>query len=175
MIRSPDWLAMACAYIGVAEIKGPQHNSTILRLLDAADGAPDDGKTVGNIRDDETPWCASFVSAILELTGIPSTRSAWARSYLNWGIKLPGPAQGAIAVLERGPNAGHVAFVAGRTDDGDIVLLGGNQSDMVRLSAFDVQRVIGYRWPSNQPMPDAVTFETLPPVLLSTPRSTSEA
>lgn len=173
MQDAPDWLKMASAYVGIAEIKGPQHNSTILTLLDAADGVPDDGKTVGNIRDDETAWCASFVSAILELTGIKSARSAWARSYLNWGIKLPGPAQGAIAVLERGPNSGHVAFVAGRTDAGGIVLLGGNQSDMVRLSAFDTQRVIGYRWPSGVEMPQSVSHLALPIVVVSS--SASEA
>jgi hypothetical protein len=43
-----------------------------------------DGKPLQGIRDDETPWCATFVSAVLELESIPSTRSAWARSYLNW-------------------------------------------------------------------------------------------
>lgn len=173
-LPEPAWLTIARRFDGIAEIKGPHHNSAILDLLDAADGTTGDGKTVQGIRDDETPWCASFVSGVFELAQIPSARSAWARSYLNWGIKLPGPAIGAVAVLERGPTSGHVGFVVGQTAAGDLVLLGGNQADMVRLSAFNVQRVIGYRWPSGELMPDQVNHLALP-VLRLDGRSTSEA
>lgn len=144
--NEPAWLKVARRFTGIAEIKGPHHNPTILSLLDIADGQAD-GRGLQGIADDETPWCASFVSAVLELAGIQSARSAWARSYLNWGHPLNGPAVGAIAVLERGPKSGHVAFVVGRNVDEHLLLLGGNQSDMVKVSAFPVSRVIGYRWP----------------------------
>ena len=172
-LAEPTWLVTARRFVGVAEIKGPHHNSTILDLLDAADGVPGDGKTVGNIGDDETPWCASFVSAVLELTQIQSARSAWARSYLNWGVKLPFPALGAVAVLERGPSSGHVGFVVGQAAGGDIVLLGGNQADMVKISAFAVRRVLGYRWPSGVEMPEFINHLSLP--MIDVGASPSEA
>lgn len=160
-MTEPAWLARARRYVGVAEIKGPHHNPDILKLLDAADGAAGDGKTLQGIRDDETPWCASFVSGVLELSGIRSARSAWARSYLKWGADGQ-PAVGAIAVLERGPTSGHVAFVVGRDARGNILLLGGNQGDMVKVSPFNMQRVIGFRWPAGQPLPAETSFLKLP-------------
>lgn len=167
------WLLLARRYVGVKEIAGPQHHPAILALLDAADGLVD-GKRLQGIADDETPWCASFVSAILELSGYKSTRSAWARSYLNWGQKLIGPAIGAIAVLERGPSSGHVGFVVGRDGAGDVLLLGGNQGDQVKISAFDMQRVLGFRWPDGERLPDAQKFFALP-LVASAGKSTSEA
>lgn len=150
----PSWMTLARRFDGVAEIKGPHHHAAILDLLDAADGKPGDGKTVQGIRDDETPWCASFVSGVLELDGVRSARSAWARSYVSWGRNIDGiPQVGAIVVFERGPSSGHVGFIAGRTAAGDLVVLGGNQSDKVCLARFSPQRVLGYRWPVDRPLP----------------------
>ncbi len=158
--NEPTWLKIARCFTGIAEVKGPHHNPTIISLLDIADGQAD-GNPLQGIADDETPWCASFVSAVLELDGKQSARSAWARSYLNWGFPIHGPAVGAIAVLERGPKAGHVAFVVGRSGMDEILLLGGNQSDMVKISAFDMQRVIGFRWPEGEPVAN-ISFLQLP-------------
>lgn len=160
-MTEPAWLARARTYLGVTEIKGPHHDKTILKLLDAADGKSD-GKNLQGIRDDETPWCASFVSGVLELSGIHSARSAWARSYLKWGDEMPGPAVGGIAVLERGPSSGHVAFIVGRDTHGNIMLLGGNQGNKVKVSPFNTQRIIGYRWPKGQGAPANTSFLKLP-------------
>lgn len=157
----PIWLAEARRYLGVAEIKGPQHSPKIIELLDRADGK-DDAKNLQGISDDEVPWCASFVSGVLEIAGIVSARSAWARSYLNWGAKLGGPAIGAIVVFERGPSSGHVGFVVGRDAKGNLMVLGGNQSDMVKLSPFALGRVLGYRWPKGQALPNKIGVPALP-------------
>jgi uncharacterized protein (TIGR02594 family) len=151
-MTEPAWLGTARRYLGVAEIKGPQHHPQILKLLDLADGKKD-GKTLQGIKDDEVPWCASFVSGVLEEAGFPSARSAWARSYLNWGVKLAGPMVGAIVVFERGPSSGHVGFIVGKDQKGNLMVLGGNQSDMVKLSPFATARVLGYRWPAGIPLP----------------------
>lgn len=161
-MTDPVWLVRARTYLGVAEIKGPQHDPKILALLDAADGTLGDGKTLQGIRDDETPWCATAMCAWLELEGIKSPRSAWARSFANWGVGLNGPAVGAIALLERGPTSGHVAPVVGRDAAGHLMLLGANQSDMVRISPFNPQRVITYRWPVGYPLPATIGFLKLP-------------
>src|SRR5437868_11136252 len=101
MPQDPRWLIKARSYIGLKEIKGRKHNPQILQwwtLIRAG------------FTDDETPWCAGFVGGVLESVGIKSSRSAAARSYLKWGVKLDEPVPGCIVVLERGAANGHVFF-----------------------------------------------------------------
>ena len=135
-----NWLDHARAYLGVAEIVGPHHNPKVVGLWRTA--------KVPGVSDDETPWCAAFVSAVLEEAGIVSARTGWARSYLTWGIKLGAPAVGCIVVFERGPHAGHVGFVVGKDKVGHLMVLGGNQGNAVSIKPFDRKRVLGYRWPA---------------------------
>lgn len=137
----PVWLRRARQEIGVSEIAGRQHNARILSYAERA-------KLFWN--DDETPWCASFVGSCLEDAGIKSTRSGLARSYENWGQPC-GAIPGAIVVFWRGSRSsiyGHVGFVTGRDQHGNIMVLGGNQSDAVNIKPFSTDRVVGYRWPA---------------------------
>ena len=112
---------------------------------------------------DSVAWCAAFLGATLERSGVASTRSLLARSYLHWGDALESPRLGAIAVLSRGadPGAGHVGYWIGETAE-HLILLGGNQSDAVRVSAFPRSSLLGYRWPSVTAAPELVgdIFET---------------
>lgn len=99
--------------------------------------------------DDDVPWCSSFVSWCLENSHIMSTRSAWARSYLYWGVELDKPQIGAIVVLSRGPSSGHVGFFVAYDDEYDeIILLGGNQDNKVGVNGYPKSKVLGFRWPS---------------------------
>jgi uncharacterized protein (TIGR02594 family) len=139
------WIDEAKKYIGEQEIKGPKHNPLIVQWWK-------DIKR-GGIKDDETPWCAAFVGAMLEHVGIQSTRFESAKSYLTWGEKLDKPIPGCIVVFTR-DGGGHVGFVMGQTRGGSLVVLGGNQSDAVNYKAFSRQRVSGYRWPTGQPRPE---------------------
>ncbi|NDO82912.1 TIGR02594 family protein [Citrobacter sp. NCU1] len=136
----PEWLVEAKKYMGEKEIKGTQHNPLILQFW----------KDIrrGGIKDDETPWCAAFVGAILERCGIPSSRYESARSYLQWGRELKEPGLGCVVVLLR-EGGGHVGFVVGTSSNGDLMVLGGNQSDAVNIRSFPRSRVSGYRWPAN--------------------------
>lgn len=43
---------------------------------------------------------------------------------------------------------GHVGFVVGTDAQSNIMLLGGNQGDMVQISPFKPDRIDGYYWPS---------------------------
>lgn len=43
-----------------------------------------------------------------------------------------------------GKKGGHVGFVVGKTGSGSIVLLGGNQGDQVKLSAYKQAVIIAY-------------------------------
>ena len=134
------WMDIARSYLGVAEIQGPHHNPRVVELWKTA--------RVPGVDDDETPWCAAFVSAVLEEAGIVSARTGWARSYLKWGSRLGAPAVGCIVVFERGPKAGHVGFVVGQDKTGNLMVLGGNQGNAVTIRPFDLKRVLGYRWPA---------------------------
>ncbi|AMS41146.1 TIGR02594 family protein [Aminobacter aminovorans] len=150
------WLERARAYIGVREFPGPKHNNIIVRWWEAI-RAP--------FRDDETPWCAAFVGAVLEESGIRSTRLASARSYLKFGSKLPEACMGCIVVFWRGSPSGwsgHVGFVVGKDKAGNLMVLGGNQGDEVNIKPFGRNRVLGYRWPD-----DSVTPSSKLPVLRS--------
>lgn len=137
----PVWLRRARQEVGVREIPGPRHSARVLSYWELSK-LP--------FRDDETPWCAGFVGAMLEDVGIKSTRSGMARSYSTWGQPC-GPIPGAIVVYWRGSKtgaSGHVGFVVGKDKAGNIMTLGGNQGDAVTIAPFSPARVLGYRWPS---------------------------
>lgn len=138
------WLTTAKAFVGRAnEIAGARDNPVVVALWHLG--------RAGNVHDDETPWCAAFVSAVLELDGIRSARTGWSRSYLEWGKKLDKPIVGCIVVFSRG-SGGHVGFVVGQTPSGDLLVLGGNQSNAVNVKSFPRNRVLGYRWPDGSPI-----------------------
>lgn len=135
----PRWMQYAFADYGTEEVAGPKANARIVEYHQ---------HTSLKAGSDEVPWCAAFVCAMLEKAGFKSTRKANAKSYLTFGEELPGPKVGAIAVLNRGtdPASGHVGFVVGFNSN-SVYLLGGNQSNMVRVSSFQRWRVLQYRWP----------------------------
>lgn len=143
------WIADAKKYIGVKEIKGPHHNSHILKWW----------KDIGtSFHDDETPWCGAFVGGVLSEVGIkPPAGGASARSYLKMKVKLDKPAVGCVVIFWRGSpkgGNGHVAFVIGQDQHGNLMCLGGNQGDTVSVKPFGKDRVLGYRWPGIYPYPE---------------------
>jgi uncharacterized protein (TIGR02594 family) len=138
---TPEWYEIAKHEIGTAEVAGPDHNQRILEYH---------ATTTLKATDDETPWCSSFVNWCIYHAGLMPTRSAAARSWLMWGIHLPDPTPGCIAVFRRGssPTAGHVAFYV--EDAGDKVrVLGGNQADRVSYARYAKADLLGYRWPDS--------------------------
>ena len=105
---------------------------------------------------DEVPWCSAFVNYIAWLCRHPRSKDLRARSWLNVGIgiKLDDVEAGDIIIIKRGKGEqpgpenttapGHVGFYAGRTDS-LIEILGGNQSDTVKVSRYAVSRLLGVR------------------------------
>ena len=154
-IDEPVWLTVARKYIGTREIPGDKNNPVIVRWWRMIKSA---------LSRDADPWCAAYVGGVLEEAGIRSTRKANARSYLTHGTPLNAPALGCVVVFARGSNgwSGHVGFVVGVNRAGHLMVLGGNQNDMVRISAFNRDRVLGYRWPTGlSPRPDRYTLPLL--------------
>ncbi len=145
---TPTWLTHAKRYIGTKEIKGQINNVVIVNWWE---------KIKLSIRDDETPWCAAFVGAMLEECGIKSTRSAAARSYLKWGTEITKPTTGCVVVFWRGSPtgwSGHVGFLVGQDKMGNLMILGGNQSDEVNIKPFSKKRVLSYRVPNGYVVPN---------------------
>lgn len=151
------WIEMARKHIGVTEVKGATHNPVIVQFW----------KDIrrGGIQDDETPWCAAFVGAMLERCGIQSSRFESAKSYLSWGEQLDRPVYGCVVVFSR-DGGGHVGFVVGKDKAGNLLVLGGNQGDAVNVKAFPLSRVTGYRWPTGEPIPvgDLQVFGSSAPI-----------
>ncbi|WP_119309626.1 TIGR02594 family protein [Cohaesibacter haloalkalitolerans] len=167
----PAWLQVGRSYLGLREYKGNRHNPKILEWW---------VKIRMPFTDDETPWCAGFVGGVLEECGIRSTRSAGARSYLwqNWGTRLSGPAVGAVVVFWRGSKTGangHVGFVVGRDQHGNLMVLGGNQGDAVTIRPFSMDRVLSYHYPAGVAIKSAIGFSSLPVVDSNGMLSTNEA
>lgn len=144
----PDWMTFAVEECGrgVIEVAGINANPRILLYL-AKTGL----KGTKLALSDETAWCSAFACWVMEKAGIKSTRSAAARSWLDWGQPLQLPKPGCITVLERpgagNPTAAHVAFFFSERLDSNINVLGGNQRNRVCVAPYDKSRVIGYRWP----------------------------
>ena len=100
--------------------------------------------------DDKASWCSSFVNWSLAQVGIIGTKSALARSWLEWGEQLTAPVEGCIVVLWReDPDGwkGHVGFFL-RVDQEHVHLLGGNQLGQVREHFYLRESVLAYRWPA---------------------------
>jgi uncharacterized protein (TIGR02594 family) len=152
--RTPRWFEIAYAELlrDVTEVTGAEHN---LRILQYHDTTTLDAST------DEVPWCSSFVNWVFAQADQQRTRSARARSWLDWGIPQGVPLLGSVVVLKRGSGPqpgptvldapGHVGFFAGFTARGGgagrLVLLGGNQGDRVSLREYPILNTLGYRWP----------------------------
>lgn len=142
-----EWVRKARAYIGMREIKGVQHNPAIIKMLNEMGQFSNEARAWW--RDDETPWCGLFVGHVMGQSGRYVVKE-WYRAK-EWAsplmTKIDMPAYGSIAVLSR-HGGGHVGFVVGRDGNDNIMLVGGNQGDMVQISAFPRSRIDGYYWPS---------------------------
>jgi uncharacterized protein (TIGR02594 family) len=150
--QKPGWISVAEDELGQKEVAGKKHNARILEYH---------GTTTGKAQDDETAWCASFVNWVLKKSGYNGAGSAWSHSWKDWGDGLSKPAVGCVAFIDWGKvdaskkGKGHVGFVVGKTAKGSIVLLGGNQSDEVRYTAFQASHIQAYRVPKGyQPAPE---------------------
>lgn len=140
----PAWLVLAEAEIGVSEyVVGD--NPRIVEYHSATELAA---------TRDEVPWCSSFMCWVMEQSGIKSTRSAAARSWLKWGKPIDIPRQGCIVVFARGnnPAAGHVGLYAGPGKTSmHCMLVSGNIGNKVIKTDYSLRRLLGYRWPLSYP------------------------
>lgn len=142
------WIDRARQYLGLQEdTRRLHHNEQLLDMLESM------GSFNGEARawwdDDETPWCGLFVGYALGLSQRYVVKewyraSAWGDSLMT---SLPRPAYGCIVTFTRN-GGGHVGFVVGRDQQGNLMVLGGNQGNAVSIAPFAESRATGYYWPS---------------------------
>ncbi len=140
-------IAIARSCLGQREIKGAKHNPFIAGLWPAL------GITWFN--DDETPWCAAFGNYCLEKGGYKRLKAglaARALAFKDYGVALDRPAYGCLAVKERS-GGGHVTFVVGKDQHGNLMCLGGNQNDAVTIAPYKADAFVAFRWPGTYPLP----------------------
>ena len=134
-----DYMKEAISYLGLKEVKGIGNNELIVKWW---------VKMGAWFRDDLSPWCGLYLAICLKNTGHDVPKQFYrALNWLEYGLPCS-VGVGAIAIMKR-EGGGHVAFVAGRTKEGKIVLLGGNQGDRVCYAAVNAENILTYRRPIN--------------------------
>jgi uncharacterized protein (TIGR02594 family) len=150
-------LHKASEYIGTAEVPGPEANPTIVGWIKRF---AKNLKSKLALNSDETAWCAVFVSMVLTECGYRGTDHALASSYIKWG-KPSKIEPGIVIVLKRikdgsdprtGSRAGYHVGILHSFGKHYIGLVGGNQSNEVRLSWFPRSKyqVVAMRRPTER-------------------------
>lgn len=152
---------IALKHAGLKEIKGKEDNPVIIQMF------YDIGYN-GHSLKDETSWCSLFVCWCCKVAGYQHTGKLYARSFAEFDgvIKIEDEKDvqlGDIVVFWRGSHdgdlipgsniaKGHVAFFMNFDQDERYVnVLGGNQGNMVQISKYYKNRVIGYYRPLLNP------------------------
>jgi uncharacterized protein (TIGR02594 family) len=130
---------IALSQIGIKEIVGKKHNKEVLKYFSEIGH--------GWVKDDETAWCSAFVNWVCKKAGLDYSGKLNARSWLDIGENVTEPKLGDIVVFWRDkPDSwkGHVAFFIRETPNW-IYVLGGNQNNQVKISAYPKKRLLEYR------------------------------
>ena len=148
MSKEPRWVTRARQDEGQKETLGPNDSPWIRRML-AKLGAT---WLLGQ------PWCGGAMAAWMRDCGMAIPKHWYrARDWLDWGVPLERPAHGCVVVFGR-DGGGHVGLCVGRSGNGDLLILGGNQGNAVNIRAFPVARVLGYRWPAGELKPQSAVL-----------------
>lgn len=139
-----NWMKTARESVGLKEVVGPKHNTKIQAWL---------SKLGAWWKDDETPWCGTFVAHCLREAGHPIPKH-WYRA-LEWkeygsNLRPTHVCEGAILVFAR-EGGGHVGFYVSE-DHFYYRVLGGNQKNSVNIMRIAKSRCVAIRWPTGVPV-----------------------
>jgi len=134
-----EWIAEARKYLGQRELTGNNDHP----LLDAS------WLSLGASWLKGQAWCGLFVAHCLRhanrhVVALWFRAKSWESDSMT---KLDKPAYGCVVTFTR-KGGGHVGFVIGKDRYGNLMVLGGNQSNAVSIAPFAMSRVTGYYWPS---------------------------
>ena len=145
-----SWMSIAEGEKGIKEITGiSSHTPRILEYH---------AMTTLKAKQDEVPWCSSFVNWVMNRAGYPITRSAAAKSWMKWGREVP-LQYGCIVILKR-TGGHHVGFYTGETAN-TVYLLGGNQADAVNVRQYKKDLVLSARMPVELNVIDEAIFDVV--------------
>jgi uncharacterized protein (TIGR02594 family) len=151
---SAPWLEVTYQEMGQREIPGPANNSRILEYVSAV-------RSTENVQDDVVDWASAFVEWSLNQVHIAGPKTMEPMDWLNWGRNIKVPERGCIVVFSFGGDLTHVGFYVNE-DENNYLILGGNQSDEVRISNFPKIKARGFRMPLSLPNSDGTTSRVDP-------------
>lgn len=142
----PKLVENALQYLGIREVKGEKNNHVIMDMAR--------GLGVSDIyTNDDIAWCAIFINHLLRISQKPPLDTKGdkynllrAKSLITWGYSVPidQAKLGDVVVIDR-EGGGHVFILLAFTKNGNLVGIGGNQSNSVSIAEFDKDRVIAVR------------------------------
>jgi uncharacterized protein (TIGR02594 family) len=140
--RSPAWLITAWSQRG-SSAQGTNYRQTRLYRYLQSFGRPPSSPP--------SNWSAAFVNWALNEAGYPGISKNDNAIWLSYGSKLLKPTEGCIVVLQRPGDKRpfHSAFFL-YEQRRDIVVLGGNQLDLVSLASFSKDWVVAFRYPPSR-------------------------
>lgn len=144
--KAPKILVEAVKLLGVKEIVGTPNNPIILQWAK-------DLKLDKIYTNDAIPWCGLFIAYVVKQAGKEVAKNPlYALNWSSWGNAVDVPKLGDILTFKR-DGGGHVGIYVGE-DSECYHVLGGNQSDMVKVSRIAKSRLFKARrtpWSVAQP------------------------
>ncbi len=135
-----DLLVEVLSHYGMKEVSGPESNTEILTFFTELgyDWVNDDSTTA---------WCSAMLSYYAKKCGYEYNKTLSARDWLKMPIMVLKPSVGDVVVFWRESLQswkGHVGlFIA--WDKNIVYCLGGNQSNMLSISAYPRDQLLGFR------------------------------
>lgn len=137
-------------FIGLDE-KNVKHQSTIAGFINNA--VPNFVTKDSQVTQRSKAWCGAFVDHVLENLGAAQLDTGdkydklRAAQYLGYGDDAGGidKAQAGDLVVIRNAGQWHVSFYVGKNEKGEVLALGGNQGNSVKVSAYSAGEVKGVR------------------------------
>jgi len=136
-LNVPEYVKIALKEVGTQEIVGKKHDKRVLEYQST---------TSGKYTDDETPWCGAFISWVMKqakinhFIKIPERAKEWSK----FGYEVNEPTVGTIAIKSR-VGGGHVCIVVGKSTNGKLLCVGGNQNNKVSISSYDKEVFQSFR------------------------------
>lgn len=137
-------------FIGLDE-KNPEHQGTIAGFINNA--VPNFVTKDSQVTQGSKAWCGAFADHVLENLGVARLDTGdkydklRAAQYLGYGEDVGGieNAQAGDLVVIRNTGGWHVSFYVGKNEKGEVLALGGNQGNSVKVSAYSTGKVKGVR------------------------------
>jgi uncharacterized protein (TIGR02594 family) len=146
-LDAAPWMKIALSQLGYSQQANPTIIQSYLR-----------GVGLSNSSSATTPWCSAFCNYCMTQAGVNGSRSAAARSWLNWGksidFSIPSNiSYGSVFVVSRlssNPYSAHVGFFVKDNGNGWFQALNGNAgggTGIVKYSNFQYSQLLGMRMP----------------------------